>query len=43
MEAIAQTKLERGSDPGSIVPGGRYLTTFLFEWRWAEAEEEEES
>ena len=43
MEAVAQAKLKKGTDPGSILPGGKYLTTFLFEWRWAEAEEEEGS
>ena len=42
MEAIAQAKPKRGADASTLPPGGKYVATFVFEWRWAKGEEEDE-
>lgn len=43
MEAVAQSKLERKADPSQLPRGRRYVTTFLFSWRWATEPEEDDS
>lgn len=36
MEAVARSELKKKADPSSLMPGSRYVTTFAFEWRWAD-------
>ncbi len=35
IEAIAASEPKKKDDTPNLMPGGRYVTTFLFEWRWA--------
>ncbi len=42
IEAISQGKPKKKPEGVNLMPGGRYVTTFLFEWRWAKEAPEEE-
>jgi hypothetical protein len=42
MESVAAARPRKGADPSNLMPGGQYIATFSFEWRWAEGEQEEE-
>jgi hypothetical protein len=42
MEAVAKAEPRRRTDATRLAGGGRYVTTFVFEWRWAKPEEEDE-
>ena len=42
VEAISQAKPSKKPEGANLMPGGRYVTTFLFEWRWAKEAPEEE-
>lgn len=35
IESIAQSKPKKKKDSPDLMPGGRYVTTFVFQWRWA--------
>ena len=35
IEAVSQGKPKKKPKNANLMPGGRYVTTFLFEWRWA--------
>ena len=41
IESISQAKGKKKTDTPKLMPGGRYVTTFLFEWRWAKEAPEE--
>lgn len=42
IEAIASAEPKKKKDTATLMPGGRYVTTFVFEWRWAQEEQESE-
>lgn len=41
IESIASAEPKK-KDKAPLMPGGRYVTTFVFEWRWAKESQEEE-
>ena len=41
IEAIAAAESKKKENSPILMPGGRYVTTFLFEWRWAKEAPEE--
>ena len=42
IEAIAQAKpKKKKKDSPELMPGGRFVTTFIFEYRWAKEQPEE--
>ena len=41
IESIAQAKGKKKAGTPELMPGGRYVTTFLFEWRWDKEAPEE--
>ncbi len=38
IEAVLTAKPKKKDDAVKLMPGGRYVTTFVFEWRWAKEE-----
>lgn len=42
IEAIASAEPKKKEGTATLMPGGRYVTTFVFEWRWAQEEQESE-
>lgn len=42
IEAIAAAEAKKKEGTTTLMPGGRYVTTFVFEWRWAKEEQESE-
>lgn len=42
IEAIASAEPSKRKTPTVVMPGGRYVTTFVFEWRWAEPQQVDE-
>ena len=38
IEAIAGSKPSSKKSDDLLMPGGHYVTTFVFEWRWAKEE-----
>lgn len=42
IEAIVQAKPKKKKGSPELMPGGRYVTTFIFEYRWAKEQPEEE-
>ncbi len=42
IEAIAQAKPKKKKDSPDLMPGGRFVTTFVFEYRWAKEQPEQE-
>ena len=42
IEAISQAKPKKKKEDPKLMPGGRYVTTFVFEYRWAKEAPEEE-
>ncbi len=42
IEAIASAEPKKKEGTATLMPGGRYVTTFVFEWRWAEEQQESE-
>ena len=39
IEAVALAESKKKKDSPVLLPGGQYITTFLFEWRWAREEQ----
>ena len=35
VEAVVQAKPKKKKDSPELMPGGRFFTTFVFEYRWA--------
>ena len=42
IESVALGRVKNRPEGVNLMPGGRYVTTFLFEWRWAKEAPEEE-
>jgi len=42
IEAIASAEPKKKEGTATLMPGGRYVTTFVYEWRWAQEEQESE-
>jgi len=42
IESIASGRPKKKNGTTVLMPGGRYVTTFVFEWRWAKEAQEEE-
>lgn len=42
IEAIAAAEPKKKEGSPTVMPGGRYVTTFVFQWRWAKEAPEEE-
>ena len=42
IEAIANAEPNKRKVPSVVMPGDRYVTTFVFEWRWAEPQQVDE-
>jgi hypothetical protein len=42
IEAVASGQPKKKEGTTVLMPGGRYVTTFVFEWRWAKEAQEEE-
>lgn len=41
-EAVSMGRAKKKPAGANLMPGGRYVATFLFEWRWARQEAEDE-
>jgi len=41
-EAVSQARPKKKPENANLMPGGRYVVTFVFEWRWAKQAPEED-